>query len=164
MTQSDMSLPCNYEQIDSNNQDNNCNQQTKKPTNDLIIVINYLLVLGLAIQVFLTLYVLILKRAFALNRFNNFFDKRAFKLNRLNNFFDKYAFHLSDWAINTPPIFGVLANLVSFSLLLARSDGDMSKVFGDYFFEAVTTTLIGGIFYTINLALKIIIHPSIEKS
>ena len=109
-------------------------------SNVLIKFIEKLLVAGLAVQLFLTIYTLCL-------------PKYAF--------FDQYVFHISDWAINTPPILGVLANLVSFSLLLSHGN-DVQELFSGYFFQAVITTLIGGIFYIINLALKIIIHPRIE--
>lgn len=112
----------------------------KVDANILIIVIEKLLIAGLAIQLFLTIYTLFLQKIAV---------------------FDKYVFHLSDWAINTPPILGVLANLVSFSLLLSQV-GDIQSMFSGYFFQAVITTLIGGVFYIINLALKIIIHPRIE--
>lgn len=109
-------------------------------TNILIKVIEKLLITGLAVQLFLTVYTICLKKY---------------------SIFDKYVFHFSDWAINTPPILGVLANLVSFSLLLSQV-GDIQLMFSGYFFQAVITTLIGGVFYIINMALKIIIHPRIE--
>ena len=109
--------------------------------NSLILFIEKLLIAGLAVQLFLTIYTLFLEKIPS---------------------FDPYVFHLSDWAINTPPILGVLANLVSFSLLLSRNE-NIQSVFSGYFFQAVITTLIGGVFYIINLALKIIIHPRIEQ-
>lgn len=123
------------------NDDEDNNVYDKIGANILIIVIEKLLQLGLTIQIFLTVYTLLLHKFTA---------------------FDKYVFHFSDWAINSPPILGVLANLVSFSLLLSQV-GDIQKMFSGYFFQAVITTLIGGVFYIINLALKIIIHPRIEK-
>ena len=111
-------------------------------SNFLIFIIERLLIAGLAVQLFLTSYTLFLKKYAA---------------------FDKYIFHMSDWAINTPPILGVLANLVSFSLLISH-ENDIMSVFKGYFFQAVITTLIGGIFYIVNLALKVIIHPRVEET
>ena len=121
-------------------QDNNNDVYDKIGGKPLIKAIEILLMAGLTIQIFLTVYTLFLRKI---------------------STFDKYVFHLSDWAINTPPILGVLANLVSFSLLLTQV-GDIQKMFSGYFFQAVITTLIGGVFYIINLALKVIIHPRIE--
>jgi hypothetical protein len=137
------------------NDDVNCRDEVKKLVNfdkkeegldeaskELITVIEYLLQAGIFAQIFLTIYTIFL------NKFE---------------FIDRYVFHISDWAINTPPILGVLANLVSFSSLLSRGVG-IQSIFSDYFFQAVITTLIGGLFYMINLALKIVIHPRIDSA
>lgn len=133
----DCSIPLSEESRDEYDEDD---LYSTISGNRLISLIEVLLVFGLFVQIFLTLYVLFLQKIPA---------------------FDKYVFHLSDWAINTPPILGVLANLVSFSLLLSQV-GDIQEMFSGYFFQAVITTLIGGVFYVINLGLKIIIHPRIE--
>lgn len=108
----------------------------------LIVVIEWLLITGLAAQMSLAIYTVAL-------------DKSPK--------FDRYVFHISDWAINTPPILGVLANLLSFALMLNRGGRSVEALFSsNYFFEAIVTTLIGGLFYIANLALKIVIQPRIE--
>jgi hypothetical protein len=118
----------------------NNKQKDQGTGNYFIPVISILLVIGLATQVFLVIY--------------------TCKLEKLKKI-DRMMFYLSDWAINTPPILGVLANLISFALLLSK-DGNIQDFFGSYFYEAVITTLIGGLFYIINLGLAVIIHPYIE--
>lgn len=108
----------------------------------LISVMEWLLIFGLAIQMYLTIYTLFMEK---------------------NLIFDGYVFHISDWAINTPPIIGVLANLLSFALMLSMGGSSVEALFSsNYFFEAIITTVIGGLFYIANLAMKIIIHPRIE--
>jgi hypothetical protein len=108
----------------------------------LIVIIEWLLIIGLAVQIFLAIYTVALEK---------------------NSTFDRYVFHFSDWAINTPPILGVLANLLSFALMLSRGGRSVEALFSsNYFFEAIVTTLIGGLFYVANLALKIIIQPRVE--
>jgi hypothetical protein len=113
-----------------------------QPKTKLIVVIEWLLIIGLAVQIFLAVYTV-------------FLDKSPR--------FDRYVFHISDWAINTPPILGVLANLLSFALMLSRGGRSVEALFSsNYFFEAIVTTIIGGLFYIANLALKIVIQPRIE--
>lgn len=112
------------------------------PKTGLIVVIKWLLILGLSIQVYLTLYTLWLPKSAS---------------------FDRYVFHLSDWALNTPPILGVLANLLTFALTVSNGTEAIQSLFSEYFFEAVVTTLIGGLFYVINLALKVIIQSRIDS-
>ena len=109
----------------------------KNTTNYLITSIYILLIITLNTQVTLFLYTFFLK------------NKASY-----------YYYHLSDWAINTPPILGVLGTIISFALLMEQAkSSDIQKVFADGFFDAAITTVIGGIFYTINLALKIRIYP-----
>ena len=112
------------------------------PKTALISVIELMLIVGLAIQIFLAIYTLCLEKSAS---------------------FDKYIFHISDWAINTPPILGVLANLLSFALMLSKGGRSVDALFSsNFFFEAVVTTLLGGLFYIVNLFLKIIIQPRVE--
>lgn len=110
---------------------------------ELIVVIEWLLIISLSVQIFLASYTIFLEK---------------------NQFFDIYVFHISDWAINVPPILGVLANLLSFAQMLKIEGRSAEALFSsNYFFEAIVTTLIGGLFYIINLALKIIIQSRIDK-
>lgn len=72
--------------------------------------------------------------------------------------------HLSDWAINSPPMLGVIGTVVSFALLMGDSGVDgIQAIFTHHFFDAVITTIIGGVFYIINLFLKINIYPAIKR-
>lgn len=68
----------------------------------------------------------------------------------------KVFFDVSDWAINTPPIIGVLGTIISFSILVAQS-ADIQESFSKSFFDAALTTIAGGLIYSINLFLKIFI-------
>lgn len=114
--------------------------QLKTP---LIRAIEWLLILSISVQLFLAFYVIFLCK---------------------NKIFDRYIFRISDWAINTPPILGVLANLLSFALMLSKGGKTVEALFSsNYFFEAIVTTLIGGLFYIFNLALNIVIQPYFES-
>ena len=69
---------------------------------------------------------------------------------------------VSDWAINTPPIIGVLGTIISFSILVAQS-GDIQESFSKSFFDAALTTIAGGLIYSINLFLKIFIFKHMKS-
>jgi len=75
---------------------------------------------------------------------------------------DKVFFDVSDWAINTPPIIGVLGTIISFSVLVAQS-GDIQESFTKSFFDAALTTIAGGLIYSINLFFKIFIIKHIKS-
>lgn len=71
-------------------------------------------------------------------------------------------FHLSDWAINSPPMLGVLGTILSFALLVGNmDDGNILDVFTESFFDAAITTIIGGLIYVFNLLLKVKIYTKI---
>jgi len=75
---------------------------------------------------------------------------------------------VSRWAIDSPPVIGVVGTLYAFSYAAnqATADGVASKqlteVFKAAFNDAVLTTMIGGIIYVINLALNIIKDSNVE--
>lgn len=72
-------------------------------------------------------------------------------------------FHLSDWAINSPPMLGVLGTIISFALLVGTmKDGNIQEVFTKSFFDAAITTIIGGLIYVFNLLLKVRIYTRIK--
>jgi hypothetical protein len=72
-------------------------------------------------------------------------------------------FHLSDWAINSPPMLGVLGTIISFALLVGNmEDGNIQDVFTKSFFDAAITTIIGGLIYVFNLLLKVKIYTKIK--
>jgi hypothetical protein len=120
-------------------------QQKNGDTGNLFIPVIYgLLIIGLAVQIFLTIYTTLWLKE--------------------NPKFEQHIFYISDWAVNTPPILGVLANLISFAMMLSKHGGKIQAFFGGYFYEAVITTLIGGVFYIINLALAAWIIPRLENN
>lgn len=110
-----------------------------------ITLIYMLLALGLSLQTWLALY---------------FIGE-----SEPHDFIVKRAQYISDWCINTPPILGVLANLIEFAL--AWSDkapgGSVEDFFHKYFLIAIIATLIGGAIYIINLMLTAVIHPAVEQ-
>lgn len=72
-------------------------------------------------------------------------------------------FHLSDWAINSPPMLGVLGTIISFALLVGTmKDGSIQEIFTKSFFDAAITTIIGGLIYVFNLLLKVRIYTRIK--
>ncbi len=84
---------------------------------------------------------------------------------REKNIIKEQFYHLSDWAINSPPILGVLGTIISFALLMEKTKYiPIEQAFTGGFFDAAITTVIGGAFYSANLFLKIFIHPNISKS
>ena len=72
-------------------------------------------------------------------------------------------FHLSDWAINSPPMLGVLGTIISFALLVGTmKEGNIQDVFTKSFFDAAITTIIGGLIYVFNMLLKVKIYTRIK--
>ncbi len=62
---------------------------------------------------------------------------------------------LADWAINAPPILGVVGTIIAFSGFISASGGSAitGDAFGKAFFDAAATTVVGGLIYVINLLL-----------
>lgn len=107
-------------------------EKDKEDRTGFINSIYFLLVMALAVQMFLF--------------FKTFSKDR--ELTQIH-------FHLSDWAINAPPILGVLGTIISFSLMVSNSkDGNIQDVFNLYFFDAAITTILGGFVYVLNMLLK----------
>jgi len=110
-------------------------------TNNFILLIYFLFITALTAQ----LHLLILS---------------FIKKNKLPN---KLIFHTSEWAINSPPILGVIGTILSFSLLIYNSKGSsLEGLFNEYFFTAAITTIIGGFIYVFNLFLNICIHSQLK--
>ena len=116
------------------------NEEKKEINRSLIYIIYFLLAMALNSQV--TLY---------------FYSKNK------NNTLSKSCFYISDWSINSAPILGVLGTITAFSILMANSQGqDITKLFGQSFFDSAITTLLGGFIYVFNLYLNIYIQPKLE--
>lgn len=76
----------------------------------------------------------------------------------------EYYFYLSDWAINSAPLLGVLGTIASFAALVAGSQYEaMKNLFSSSFFDAAITTIVGGFTYIANLMMAVKINTSIEK-
>lgn len=62
---------------------------------------------------------------------------------------------LSDWAINAPPILGVIGTIIAFAGFITGSGSAAISpdLFGRSFFDAAATTVVGGLIYVINLLL-----------
>jgi hypothetical protein len=60
-------------------------------------------------------------------------------------------FFVTDWALNSPPVIGVLANLFAFAQMLATGVSSINGQFLKFFGEAVTTTILGGSIYVVLL-------------
>jgi len=75
------------------------------------------------------------------------------------------SFTLSEWAINSPPILGVVGTIYGFAsfTLVASEQKGLFDIFKSNFYDAATTTIIGGSFYVINLALSIWISSKVSK-
>jgi hypothetical protein len=66
---------------------------------------------------------------------------------------------LSEWAINVPPTFGVLGTIVAMAFAISdksslKSPEAFMEAFMQNFQIAVSTTVIGGIIYALNLGLN----------
>ncbi len=107
----------------------------------ITLFIEFLLIAGLAIQLYFFVYTKYLSKSITI---------------------DYYIFHASDWAINTPPILGVLVNLLAFGAMLSQGAHKIQTLFTENFYLAIVTTLIGGFFYVINMFLKIFIQSRID--
>jgi len=110
-------------------------------TNYMIIFIYVLLILAVNFPISTALYI---------------------KFEEINNL-DEVFFDITDWAINTPPILGVLGTIIAFALLVAQS-GNIQESFSRAFFDAALTTIAGGLIYTLNLALKIYIFKHMSSN
>ena len=67
----------------------------------------------------------------------------------------------SEWAINVPPTLGVLGTIIAMAIAIGSkgttSPEDFMELFIQNFWAAVSTTILGGIVYTVNLGLHAII-------
>jgi hypothetical protein len=86
------------------------------------------------------------------------------KNNNLGNFFGS----ASRWAIDSPPVIGVVGTLYAFSYAANAASStnivarQLTEVFKTAFNDAVLTTMFGGIIYVINLALNIIKDSNVK--
>ncbi len=78
---------------------------------------------------------------------------------------DSLFLYASEWAINAPPVLGVVGTIFSFGIVVSNiSDmSSLSTVFKENFANAALTTIIGGSVYVINLFLNIFIAKNLSK-
>jgi len=82
----------------------------------------------------------------------------SYKKSSLKLVFQKMR-NFSEWAINVPPTLGVLGTIIAMAIAIGgksamNSPEEFMKTFMQNFQSAVTTTVLGGIVYTINLLLS----------
>lgn len=90
--------------------------------------------------------------------------------NFLLNFFkekklDSIFLYSSEWAINAPPVLGVIGTIFAFGMVVSNlSDlNSLSTVFKENFANAALTTIIGGSVYVLNLFINIFIAKNLSK-
>ena len=78
---------------------------------------------------------------------------------------DSLFLYASEWAINAPPVLGVVGTIFSFGIVVSNMDdiSGLSTVFKENFANAALTTIIGGAVYVINLFLNIFIAKNLSK-
>jgi len=78
---------------------------------------------------------------------------------------DSLFLYASEWAINAPPVLGVVGTIFSFGIVVSNiSDmSSLSTVFKENFANAALTTIIGGSVYVMNLFLNIFIAKNLSK-
>ena len=88
----------------------------------------------------------------------------------LLNFFkekklDSIFLYSSEWAINAPPVLGVIGTIFAFGMVVSNlSDlSSLSTVFKENFANAALTTIIGGSIYVLNLFINIFIAKNLSK-
>jgi len=78
---------------------------------------------------------------------------------------DSLFLYASEWAINAPPVLGVVGTIFSFGIVVSNiSDmSSLSTVFKENFANAALTTIIGGSVYVLNLFINIFIAKNLSK-
>jgi hypothetical protein len=78
---------------------------------------------------------------------------------------DSIFLYASEWAINAPPVLGVVGTIFSFGIVVSNlSDpSSLGIVFKENFANAALTTIIGGAVYVLNLFLNIFIAKNLSK-
>ena len=78
---------------------------------------------------------------------------------------DSIFLYASEWAINAPPVLGVVGTIFSFGIVVSNiSDmSSLSTIFKENFANAALTTIIGGSVYVLNLFLNIFIAKNLSK-
>ena len=125
-------------------------QYVFKNNNDVIPMIYILLYISFIVQILLLAWSRYYKEL------RELVDEK-----KLDNLF----LYTSEWAINAPPVLGVVGTIFSFGMVVSNlSDvSSLSTVFKDNFANAALTTIIGGSVYVINLFINIFIAKNLTK-
>ncbi len=121
----------------------------------LTIAVNKLVKADLFIQM---IYMMIIMSIVI--QFSMYYIVRSGVEDRLYDYVKDNRFYISEYCINSPITFGVIATLYSFAIfaLNSTSGAGLMEVFKVSVYDAVGTTLIGGVAYTINLGLNVTIQ------
>ncbi|HHB94219.1 MAG TPA: hypothetical protein ENK88_03650 [Campylobacterales bacterium] len=76
---------------------------------------------------------------------------------------DSIFLYSSEWAINAPPVLGVVGTIFSFGMVVGNLEdmSSLSTIFKDNFPNAALTTIIGGTVYVLNLCMNIFIAKNL---
>lgn len=93
------------------------------------------------------------------NHYQDLLKIKFFNEKKLDNIF----LYSSEWAVNAPPVLGVVGTIFSFGMVVSNlSDmSSLSTVFKENFANAALTTIIGGSVYVKNLGMTIFIAKNL---
>lgn len=85
------------------------------------------------------------------------FMESFYKVDKRYQWLENNKYNISEMNTNNPPILGVVSTLFAFGSFAATSStsGELMELFRENVFDAVTTTIYGGLVYTINSLLHI---------
>lgn len=94
---------------------------------------------------------------------SNYYDEltQFMSEKKLDNLF----LYSSEWAVNSPPVLGVVGTIFSFGMVVSNMAdmSSLSTVFKENFSNAALTTIIGGSIYVLNLLINIFIAKNLVK-
>jgi len=78
---------------------------------------------------------------------------------------DNLFLYSSEWAVNAPPVLGVVGTIFSFGMVVSNMAdmSSLSTVFKENFSNAALTTILGGSMYVLNLLINIFIAKNLAK-
>jgi len=117
--------------------------------NNKVIPLIYLIVL-----ITFLLQVILLSLSNSYQMLNNYLTEKKL---------DSIFLYSSEWAVNAPPVLGVIGTIYAFSMVVGNLQdmSSLSTVFKDNFSNAALTTIIGGSVYCLNLMINIFIAKNL---
>ena len=112
--------------------------------------------------IYLLTFFSFLTQVILLSLSNYYYDLREFLSEKK---LDSLFLYASEWAINAPPVLGVVGTIFSFGVVVSslQDMSSLSTVFKENFANAALTTIIGGSVYVLNLFLNIFIAKNLSK-